>query len=1288
MYNPWAGERYEIVEPVTGPQWLLQDSEVRRVSSQRFEYIELFNDGGEKNISGWSFSSGIEFAFPAGAVIPAQGRVVACRDRDAFLEAYPGCDPAYVFGNWSEELHNAADTVLLKNASGSVVEVLSYKDAEPWDCLADGFGASLERVCFTASAMEPDNWRAGEVPYEKSSFGGTPLRASAFDEACPPAEVSRPPVKISEIHYHPLLEASFNEFHEFVEIVNTGEAAVPLGGWRLVGGIRYTFPDVELEAGGRLVIAYDRDALLSVEGYSLDPSRVIGDYADGGYELDNGGDRIALVTSAGVGVDAVKYDDDFPWPVASDGLGAGAAWLSSEYVDAEGRIKEVYRHRGPSLERVSFSVSASSPANWIASPVDGATPGAPNSVQRETPRAVVEDIRLEPETLPSGAVFDDPIFYASDNVKIEVRFSSLSSVSQVVVEYFIEDIERVDETRHTMALADNGEAPDEFQDDLVFTGLFPPQEAGSIVRYRFKADRGDGEEVVSPRPSDPYGWFAYYITPKVETDTPIYEISISRSNWGRMYTNASGGRVSGCLARPQWDAKVPAVFVYKGVVYDVLVRYQGSRWNRLNGAAINTSRWPYPRPSAGTFQAYSWHINFPRYNRMEGLRVVLLNKLTQSCPGYTYAVGMRLFREAGVPAHNCRFVRLHVNGGYYRYMLHLERGGEDMMENWVRRWNLERPGGPPDSLGFLFKSAGCNCNEGPYGWGDERRLTAYCGYTALERYEYTYGPKTHDWAGAAAIMDMIEELNDARDQGDAAVRDFFETNFDMRLLTDYICIINWAVPFDDMFQNHFLYQRRIDGKWLLMPWDLDLDFGDWQGAGSSIYMGELGDSSNRSGWWNYLKDAYLKAFRSEYHERLRALNNTILTADFIHPLVDRVLAAADPAEANQAASPMSCSFYTDATSFKNFASTRHAVVNQRVPSVSVTLGEDFSCYVGETILFDAGASYPDPEEGAVYTWSNGLEGDASEYMFTEPGTYEIELVVSYEGKEASDEVVVTVLQQPGWIFEEADGLVVIEAESFHENLSKDNSECWWEQASAMENFAGDGYMFAGDVHDISERSTYFRDYTAESPELRYFIRFSQTGTYRLWVRGFPDNRLWDSVHVGVDGEGSTSYTYQMFSVPSGTPQWQWCGDNRDGAQEFEIPSPGTYFFSFWIRESKFSVDRFLFTTDADFVPEGAGPPESVEITLAGEGSFVRGDVNGDRVFDLSDPVTLLLQLFSGFPITCEDYSDINDDGSLDLSDAVYLLQYLFGGGAVPPEPFPAPGYDTTDDPFSCGSPPN
>ena len=83
--------------------------------------------------------------------------------------------------------------------------------------------------------------------------------------------------------------------------------------------------------------------------------------------------------------------------------------------------------------------------------------------------------------------------------------------------------------------------------------------------------------------------------------------------------------------------------------------------------------------------------------------------------------------------------------------------------------------------------------------------------------------------------------------------------------------------------------------------------------------------------------------------------------------------------------------------------------------------------------------------------------------------------------------------------------------------------------------------------------------------------------------------------------------------------------------------------------------------------------------------FFRGDSNGDRVLDISDPQRTLGFLFLGdAPPPCLDAADFNDDGALDITDPIATLGFLFLDGTPPPAPYPAPGHDGTEDLLSCG----
>ena len=90
--------------------------------------------------------------------------------------------------------------------------------------------------------------------------------------------------------------------------------------------------------------------------------------------------------------------------------------------------------------------------------------------------------------------------------------------------------------------------------------------------------------------------------------------------------------------------------------------------------------------------------------------------------------------------------------------------------------------------------------------------------------------------------------------------------------------------------------------------------------------------------------------------------------------------------------------------------------------------------------------------------------------------------------------------------------------------------------------------------------------------------------------------------------------------------------------------------------------------------------------IPSQASFIRGDVNSDGVFDISDPVSTLFVLFvpGTLPPSCVDAGDSNDDGSLDVSDGIYSLAALFIlGSPPPPEPHSACGPDVTADEITC-----
>jgi len=756
----------------------------------------------------------------------------------------------------------------------------------------------------------------------------TDMTGTDVPPVTPPPVDTAPKVVFSEIMYHPVDEADYVDNHEFIELYNRTDAAVDLSGWQLIGGIQYTFPSgTSIAAKSYLVLAKNKAALTAVSSYKLGASDVAGEYQG---DLDNGGAAIKLIDNTSTTIDSVQYDVGFPWPIGADGLGADDEWLA---LLPNPTTQAAHQYKGISLQRVNDAVPSSEISNWVPSPLDGASPGRASTLTGAPPTIVQRKI-----VAPSSG---NLLIGSTDTVKISVVFSNLGQFANPQLQWFVDDMQVTGEPITTVSLTNN---------NGFYEATIPKQPNNSIVRYRVLVDKGAGAEIISPRPSDPLQWWSYFVTPPINSSAPVYQIFIKKENWNQIYDNVlwpspddkrvspGGSNANRCLLRASWDARVPAVFVSEGVVYDTFVRYEGSRWNRTNGIAYDPTKTTIsPRPDRPANTVLSWKVDFPAYALMEGKRSkMVLNKLNQACPGLDDALGQRIYGDpmVNVPVQKAKFARLYLNGGYYHYMLDIEHIDGDMMKRY--RGSNER-------VGDIYKADGnAGAVEGPWGVSDGSTLglNATCPmWTLDDRYSYTYDRKNYNWNNNRQLQTLIETMNTLRAAAVASgnyapLKTFLLANFDYQKMLDYIAIRNWAVPWDDGFHNFFLYQRASDGKWLMIPQDKDREWGEaigWLG-GRSFFWGEEGN-----GQYNRFKDAFIKSFRTEYRARVVELDATgplnptnykskVLQAANTFSITDYV---SSPAAASI------CNFYTELQGMQTFGDNRHNDV--------LDFGEEATC---------------------------------------------------------------------------------------------------------------------------------------------------------------------------------------------------------------------------------------------------------------------------------------------------------------------------------------------------------
>jgi len=158
-----AGEAVIINELHTNPD----------VKTELVEFVELHNPGAsDVDLSGWSFSDGIFYTFPNGAVLPAGGYAIVVKSR-SHVEAKWGTGwfdilAEAIFGPYGGKLSNEGERVVLCDAEGEVVDEVAYQLGFPWPTVGDavpenvrGSGCSVQLVNPAFDNDLGGSWRSG-----------------------------------------------------------------------------------------------------------------------------------------------------------------------------------------------------------------------------------------------------------------------------------------------------------------------------------------------------------------------------------------------------------------------------------------------------------------------------------------------------------------------------------------------------------------------------------------------------------------------------------------------------------------------------------------------------------------------------------------------------------------------------------------------------------------------------------------------------------------------------------------------------------------------------------------------------------------------------------------------------------------------------------------------------------------------------------------------------------------------------------------------------------------------
>ncbi|AQT69809.1 CotH protein [Anaerohalosphaera lusitana] len=212
-------------------------------SDTNTEFIELQNVGDDAiNLNLVHFTDGVDFVF--GDYTLAAGEYVLIVENRADFEARYGSDLP-VAGQYVGALDNAGEEIVLRDAIGAEIHDFDYNDS--WYELTDGIGYSLTMV--DPAATDPNLWDT-KAGWRSSLYtGGSPGTA-------PHAVIAA-----DSIIFNELLAHSHGADADWIELYNTTEQEINIGGWFLTDDDsdpntirKYQIPDNTVIASGDYMV--------------------------------------------------------------------------------------------------------------------------------------------------------------------------------------------------------------------------------------------------------------------------------------------------------------------------------------------------------------------------------------------------------------------------------------------------------------------------------------------------------------------------------------------------------------------------------------------------------------------------------------------------------------------------------------------------------------------------------------------------------------------------------------------------------------------------------------------------------------------------------------------------------------------------------------------------------------------------------------------------------------------------------------------------------------------------
>ena len=760
----------------------------------RSEFVELFNAGDETAaISGWRFSDGIDYEFPAGSTIEPGDYAILAENAEAFAAEFDIGSGPFAAYEIEEGTRGRQDFDGAVGMDFIVNETISVSSLGAFDNRADGFGLDI-----TVKLWSREDGNTPDIPSD--DVGGTILAEMIFTADAPGELIGSSRFKplaeslVLQPGSYSIVASGYGRTERLLNGAVEGSGSVNDGGGRLtfVGNSRWSddanrFPnniDAHQHQYGAGSFLFDVETDDTFH------------QADGEYtgKLSNSGDRITLRDGLGQIVDTVSYKVGFPWPTAAGG-------------------------DGPSMELVHPSLDNNLGGSWRSSGnslTGRATPGVVNSVHSSNAPPQIRQITVTPAQPTSGV-----------EVLLTAKVTDPNGVAAVSLEYQLVDAgdyipqsdPRYQTSWSTLVLSDDGVGPDVAADDGIYSVTLPTelQTHRRLVRYRITTSDAEGSVAQVPYADDVQSNFAYFVYDGIPewtgadrpgTTAPVtYSTDATRSLPAfHLISRDSDVQDSNYNTRYNTnDFRFEGALVVDDVVYDhIRYRIRGQNSTYVTGK----NKWKLKFNRGHEFQG------FDQYGNAWPEKLRTLNFGTAASPwapanrglaGMDEAIAFRLFNMSGVAAPNSSTFQLRVIDKAY------EASDVDQYDGdlWGLYLAFENPSGDflqshdlPDGNLFRMQNAASELESHGFGLPDDLSdlnafTSARTGYNRRSVQPVEWWRANVDLDGYYSYRSVVEAVNhsDIRDR-----------------------------------ENSLLYFNSETQKWSMLPWDVDLlyeEFDRW-----------------------------------------------------------------------------------------------------------------------------------------------------------------------------------------------------------------------------------------------------------------------------------------------------------------------------------------------------------------------------------------------------------------------------------------------------------------------------